>query len=54
MNAMGKVAMGQMHLHIPPQMVIGFGPAQINQVLENCGSIFSVDDVLKIYGNLVS
>ena len=47
MNAMGKVAMGQMHLHIPPQMVIGFGQAQINQVLENCGSIFSVDDVYK-------
>lgn len=36
-----------MHLLIPPQIVIGFGKIQINQVLENCGSIFSVDDVYK-------
>jgi ATP-dependent DNA helicase RecQ len=47
MDVIGKVSMGQMHLHIPPQMVIGFGQVQMNQVLEHCGSIFSVDDVYK-------
>ena len=36
-----------MHLHISPDMLIGFGHVQINQVLESCDCMLTMEDVYK-------
>lgn len=47
-NTAKKVANTQMHLHVPAEMLIGFGSVQIDQVLEKCDYIFTIEDVYKL------